>query len=171
MFEWWQAIFLAVATSAVTGVLGIVAGFATSRFTAASARDAESRQAARQRREQRIQPVVNFLQLARRYAGGDFVDIAAQRAYERFSPDERRQITLDEWRKRVKSTLLGEDDPDMILVSREGAVAVVAAPTSEIVDAVFDVDFAVLATPMEIDALYVRIRIAEELIENYLRDV
>lgn len=165
MFEWWQTILLAVATSAVTGVLGIVAGYATSRLTSASTRDAERRQ----RREKRTQPVMDFLQLAHRYIGGKRVDESTQRVYEGL-PSDNRPPTLEEYQKNIKSEFPEENLSGMLL-TREGYVAIVAAPTREIASAVGDVFVAMSAKPPDHDVIYDSMKAVEELIENYVVDV
>jgi len=126
MIDWWQAILVLLAGGLISGVTA----YATHHWTTSAGRDAEERQAKRrleeeqrqairQLRRERIQPVLDFLDIAKRSAARQTIEEALDEVYEKMSGDVRP--ALDRWQEMKERVF--EAYPDVVEVTRTVSVA------------------------------------------------
>jgi hypothetical protein len=163
MVDWWQALLLVLAG----GIAGLPTAYAVHFWTTKAGRAAEERQAIRQLRRERMQPVLDFLDTAKQSAARQDVIEILDGEYKRMSPEDSSR--LDQWRK-MKSELL-EVDPDGIQLMRAYHVAEFASISIPGLGRdVFRIHAALI---MKSDRNMLRqfgpaLRSAEQLLEQYL---
>ncbi len=97
MLDWWEAALLSVATAGAGGLIDLVTAYFTHRWTTSANRESEERQAnrrvgeeqrqvIRQRRRERMQPVVDFLELSKRRFASRTVSTSVAEAVEELPP-------------------------------------------------------------------------------------
>jgi hypothetical protein len=188
MFEWWQTVVLSLGTLIVGGVIAVSSGYLQHRWATDAARKAEERQAAyrvreeerqyiRQHRRERMKPVLDFLEVVKRYAGEAVVINRLRENYKRLSGSTGTlPITWEEFEKETRKDW---SVPDFFEVFRRLCVALLVSPTKEVEAALFDALVAVLlqevrgkpAKGFSDQQASDAIRAAEQLVERYLAEV
>jgi hypothetical protein len=183
MFEWWQALVLSVAGALVGGFITLVVSYATHRWTTTANREAEERESRRRAEEEerqerrryrreRIGPVLEFLDSAKRHLSGETLVKAIDRVYEG-SAETKKKMTLEEFREdvfRQRPSL--RDHPDVTQLSLSFGVALSTAPTVEITEGINRVFVAVSRPALGTEAIASNaIMAVEEAVERYLIQV
>jgi hypothetical protein len=182
MFEWWQTVALSLGTLVVGGVIAVSSGYLQHRWTTDSTRKAEERQAAyrvteeerqyiRQHRRERMKPVLDFLEVAKRCAGEEVVIALTMQAHQEVIAKQTAAFTQEEFEKAIRKDWAV---PDAYQLLRAFYGADLIAPTPDVEMALSQALEAVLkASRQKItyeessDAL----RSAEQLVERYLAEV
>jgi hypothetical protein len=115
MVEWWQALVLVLAG----GLAGLPTAYFVHRWTTRASREAEERQAIRHLRRERMQPVLDFLNIAKRFAARQTIEEALDEVYEKMSGDVRP--ARDRWQEMKEDVF--EAYPDVVGVTRAVSVA------------------------------------------------
>lgn len=129
--DWWQAILVLLAGGLISGVTA----YATHHWTTSAGRDAEERQAKRrleeeqrqairELRRERIQPVLDFFDVAKESIVSELIGQVIEEHYESLSPE--RKLPPEEW-KKVKSDLLEAEPPTAVQRARAFTLAVHAS--------------------------------------------
>ena len=175
MVEWWQAVTLLLAG----GLIGLASAYVQRRWTAADVHEAEDRervrrvqederQARRQHRKDRIQPVVDFLDTVKRYSARDLVEYALDREYE---VTFKEMIDPAEW-AGYKKEMLGGERIALLEIVRQVKVAAASAPTAAVLEGVvYRAYWAALAdtkTRNRTNDFDIEIRGAEQTLEDYI---
>jgi hypothetical protein len=136
MVELWQAILLLGAGT----VLGLGAGYVQRWWSRSDALQSERREAIRQHRRERIQPVRDFLVLARRFAAVKLESVilpsTVESLYSQLPEEFRQETTLESFRQRLLGSLgTGPDFPEL---GRSYLAACAAVPATGPLDALFE---------------------------------
>jgi hypothetical protein len=140
MIDFWQAVILSLASVSVGGLITLVVSYATHRWTTTAARGAEERQttrtvqeeerqARRQYRRERMKPVLDFLEVAKRCAGEEGVIDLMRQAYDKTSAAQTLPMTWEEFERVARRDW---SVPDFYRLYRAFSVAVATAPTQEV---------------------------------------
>lgn len=163
MVDWWQALLLVLAG----GIAGLPMAYAVHFWTTKAGRAAEERQAIRQLRRERMQPVLDFLDTAKQSAARQDVIEILDGEYKRMSPEDSSRLA--QWRKR-KSELL-DVDPDGIQLMRAYHVAEFASMSLPgLQREIFRLHAALMMKndPKMLARFGPALRSAEQLLEQYL---
>jgi len=172
--DWWQALLLLLAGGLISGVTA----YATQHWTTSASRETEERQAKRrleeeqrqairQFRRERMQPVLDYLDIAKRCAARVHIEGILDEVYPRFNHEGR--LSPEEYAK-IKRKLL-DADREVLQESRGLHIAVSASASEPALQRALAEVF--YATPGERDpeawAQFGRaLRSAEQLIEEYV---
>jgi hypothetical protein len=186
MIDWWQALLLSVAGALVGGLITLAVSYATHSWTTDAAREAEERQAAhrvkeeerqytRQHRQERMKPVLDFLEVAKRCAGEEVVIDLMQHAYRRLAETETPALTWEEFEKVMRRDWAV---PNVYQLLRAFYGAFLIAPTPEVETALGLTLGAVLVQQQRVSGQDLSekragdaIKSAERLVERYLAEV
>ena len=191
MVELWQAILLLGAGAVVTLGSGYVQRLWAKSDTReadkrASARrlegeqreakrkaDEEERQARRQYRRERAKPILDFLEMAKRYNAAEIIKRAIEVAWEQLDVGGiKDKLSLERFRKALDESAKS-GGPDFYELGRAMAVAVATAPTPEITRQVGEVWLGVGSGETDEDKQKRLAAIASlaQLIEDYVTKV
>jgi len=186
MVELWQAILLSLAAVVVGGIMTLAVSYATHCWTTEAARKAEERQAAykvkeeerqyiRQHRRERMKPVLDFLDVAKRCAGGEAVIDVIRHAHDKASA---AQTGLMPWEEFETVARREWSVPDISELLRAFWGAFLITPTPQVEAALLQAFAAVLeqqqrASGQELSEKKAgdAIKSAERLVERYLAEV
>ncbi len=174
MLDWWEAAALSAATAGAGGLIGLVTAYATYRWTTTANRDSEERQAKRraeeaqreairQIRRERIQPVVDYLALSKQFLAGGIMSEAVDRLELDPQEEERFAKAREAFRKEAVTGA-----PDMSQVTRAYLVAVTSALSIPALQEQLGKIHIAVAAVGRGDNFGAAMRSAEELIERYL---
>jgi hypothetical protein len=180
MIEWWQTLLISWGGSLVVGALAVVIHVRTARENRAAEErrakrkvEEEQRQTIRQIRRERVQPIFDFLELAKQYFASATIERVVDGSYDGRS-NIKDGMTLERWRERVKDVFpegfLGELDDLQLL--RALSIAVATASTEEIQNQVMEVfeGLKPVGQPLKLDYT-AAITAAEELVERYVAGI
>lgn len=174
MVDWWQPLLYTLAGGLTGGLITAVVSYAAHRWTTSASQEAEERQAKRkaeeeqrqairQLRRERMQPVLDYLDIAKQARARQTVVSVIDEVYD------KDELPFEQWREK-RSELL-ETDPGGVEEMRASQIALMAsASVPGLVRKIFDVHFAV---QMPDEAKMLRrfgpaLLSAERLIEQYL---
>lgn len=163
MVDWWQALLLVLAG----GLISVPTAYATHYWTTKASRQAEERQAIRQLRRERMQPILDFLDIAKQSAARQDIIEILDEEYQRLRPKDKQP--LEEWHK-MKSDLL-QADPAGIQEMRAYQIAQFASvSTPALMRELFRLHAALVirGDPKILRRFGPALRSAEQLIEQYL---
>ena len=192
MIDWWQALLLSVAGALVGGITTLAVSYATHWWTTDAARKAEERasmrrleeeereaarrketeerEVRRQWRRDQIRPVLDFLELAKRYLGGQNMQHAAELAWEKNAAGIKDLVSLEGLRKYLAkdARFAGTDFYDLV-----SAFHVATTPTLEMTSQLSAVFTGVTSakTAEEMGNQLLAIGTLERLLEDYVTKV
>jgi hypothetical protein len=150
MIDWWQALLLSVAGALVGGLTTLAVSYATHSWTTDAAREAEERaserrlaeeergaarrkeaeerEATRQWRRERVKPLQDFIEVAKRHDATSFLKKSTEHAWEQNVLGIQDKLTLEDLRKAIAkdARFAGPDFNDL---ARAYGVAFITAPT------------------------------------------
>ena len=192
--QWWQAALLSVAGAAAGGLISLVTAFFTQCWAASNTIKAEERQAQRRAEEEqsqaqrraeeeqrqvvrrvrrdRIQPVLDYLEMWKRYFVGRAARTAFEEEYKKSDPQEEAAMTSADWQE-IRS-LVEEDVPTAIQLTKAYGIAVTSSISVPALQAALGKMHSGVRTDAAADIgrqVGTALQSAEELIEQYLAGV
>jgi hypothetical protein len=163
MVDWWQALLLVLAG----GLISVPTAYATHYWTTKASRQAEERQAIRQLRRERMQAILEFLDIAKQSAARQDIAEILDEEYQRLRPRDTQPP--EQW-QRMKNELL-QVDPAGIQEMRAYQIAQFASMSiPALMRELFRIHAALVmrSDPRMLSQFGPALRSAEGLIEQYL---
>jgi hypothetical protein len=167
MVDWWQALLLVFGG----GLAGLPTAYFVHRWATTASRQGEERQAIRQLRRERLQPLLDFLDMAKQYAAREPIETALDKAHETASAEVK--LPADDWQRIKREFFEAQPQPAQALI-RLGQTAIVACMAATSVPGLADAlgkMFAPLldtSHPDRLNKLRDNLATVEQLIEQYL---
>ena len=175
MIEWWQTLLISWGSSFIVGALAVAIHVRTARENWASEErraqrkvEDEQRQTIQRIRRERVQPIVDFVKLAKQYFAQEAIERVVDRLYDRSAKDSMSAGQFREKLKTIFPEYSGESD-DLVRF-KAFAVASGAASTHGMLDKVMRVNDAMAQQPPTLKGMDA-IMDAERLIEQYLAGI
>ncbi len=129
MVEWWQALSISVASSAIVGFVGLVTAYFVHRWTRQGTIEAEERQGRRDQRRGAMQPIIQLLETAAKADAVRSVKSSIRGMYD----DNVANIQNLGPYERVEEAMLRdvESAPSQMAITRDFYLASSAAPTAK----------------------------------------
>jgi hypothetical protein len=128
----------------------------------------ETRQAIRQVRRERMQPVLDFLTLAKRCIAQEPIARVTNRLWE---ARRKGKMTLEEAREELREMYpegFPGDEPDMLLLTRSASIAISTFSTSEVTLGLLRVFWSLTEDKRDLAEMSSAMTTAERAVERYL---